>query len=119
MRLLVSLFCNGFVMSTEALTIHGSGCKYFYLKHYILCLAVGARAVIQIYAENDALMTMLKSAALQAGCIGGIPDSTKAKETFLVLNAGHILAKNSTVKKCQVIQEDHVLKKAWMIQKKD
>jgi 18S rRNA (guanine1575-N7)-methyltransferase len=82
-------------------------------------LAVGARAVIQIYPENDALMTMLKSAALQAGCIGGIPDSTKAKETFLVLNAGPILAKNSTVKKCQVIQEDHVLKKPWMIQKKE
>lgn len=35
MGLLVSLFCNGFVMSTEALTIHGNGCKYFYLQNYI------------------------------------------------------------------------------------
>lgn len=60
--------------------------------------------MIQIYPENDAQMTMLKS----AGFIGGIPDSTKAKEMFLVLNAGPILAKNITVKKCQVIQEDHV-----------
>lgn len=108
MGLLLSLFCNGFVMSTEALTIHGNGCKCVYLQHYILCLAVGARAVIQINPEHDAQMTMLKSAALQAGYISGIPDSTKAKKTYLVLDAGPILAKNSTVKNCQVIQEDHV-----------
>ncbi|CAA7062425.1 unnamed protein product [Microthlaspi erraticum] len=56
------------------------------------CLSRGARAVFQVYPENDAQRQLIVKSALQAGFSGGLvvdfPRSTKKRKEFLVLTCG-------------------------------
>ncbi|KAK1287709.1 hypothetical protein QJS10_CPB19g00729 [Acorus calamus] len=56
------------------------------------CLARGARAVLQLYAENVAQSEMIMTYAMKAGFAGGIvvdwPHSSKARKAYLVLTCG-------------------------------
>ncbi|XP_047052178.1 18S rRNA (guanine-N(7))-methyltransferase RID2-like [Lolium rigidum] len=56
------------------------------------CLARGARAVLQFYADNVKQTEMLVSFAMNAGFAGGVvidwPHSSKAKKSYLVLTCG-------------------------------
>ena len=56
------------------------------------CLARGARAVLQFYADNVKQTEMLVSFAMKAGFAGGVvidwPHSSKAKKSYLVLTCG-------------------------------
>ncbi|KQK01213.1 18S rRNA (guanine-N(7))-methyltransferase RID2 [Brachypodium distachyon] len=56
------------------------------------CLARGARAVLQFYADNVKQSEMLVSFAMRAGFAGGVvidwPHSSKAKKSYLVLTCG-------------------------------
>lgn len=65
--------------------------KVFFASLY-RSLARGARAVLQIYPETPAQMTMITTAAMRCGFSGGLvvdyPNSTKARKYFLCLFAG-------------------------------
>lgn len=56
------------------------------------CLARGARAVLQLYAENMDQSEMIMSYAMRAGFAGGVvvdwPHSSKARKAYLVLTCG-------------------------------
>lgn len=56
------------------------------------CLARGARAVLQLYAENMDQSEMIMSAAMRAGFAGGVvvdyPHSSRARKAYLVLTCG-------------------------------
>ncbi|XP_074573272.1 18S rRNA (guanine-N(7))-methyltransferase RID2 [Curcuma longa] len=56
------------------------------------CLARGARAVLQLYAENRDQNEMISTYAMRAGFSGGIvvdwPHSSKARKEYLVLTCG-------------------------------
>lgn len=56
------------------------------------CLARGARAVLQLYAENMDQHEMIMSYAMRAGFAGGMvidwPHSSKARKAYLVLTCG-------------------------------
>uniref|UniRef100_A0A0E0GE85 18S rRNA (guanine(1575)-N(7))-methyltransferase Bud23 C-terminal domain-containing protein n=2 Tax=Oryza nivara TaxID=4536 RepID=A0A0E0GE85_ORYNI len=56
------------------------------------CLARGARAVLQFYADNVKQSEMIVTAAMRAGFAGGVvvdwPHSSKAKKSYLVLTCG-------------------------------
>ncbi|XP_009401552.2 18S rRNA (guanine-N(7))-methyltransferase RID2 [Musa acuminata AAA Group] len=56
------------------------------------CLARGARAVLQLYAENMDQSEMIMMYAMRAGFAGGIvvdwPHSSKARKAYLVLTCG-------------------------------
>ncbi|KAJ0985181.1 hypothetical protein J5N97_003537 [Dioscorea zingiberensis] len=56
------------------------------------CLARGARAVLQLYAENMDQSTMILTCAMRAGFGGGVvvdwPHSSKAKKAYIVLTCG-------------------------------
>ncbi|KMZ61535.1 putative Methyltransferase [Zostera marina] len=56
------------------------------------CLARGARAVLQIYAENIHQHEMIMSYAMRSGFAGGMvvdwPHSSKARKAYLVLTCG-------------------------------
>lgn len=55
-------------------------------------LARGARAVLQVYPQNDAQRTLLLESAMRAGFAGGVvvdfPHSTKSRKEYLVLTCG-------------------------------
>ncbi|XP_068640302.1 18S rRNA (guanine-N(7))-methyltransferase RID2 isoform X2 [Aristolochia californica] len=65
--------------------------KAFFVSLY-RCLARGARAVLQLYHENEAQLELITTSAMRAGFAGGLvvdfPHSTRAKKTFLVLTCG-------------------------------
>ncbi|KAG9441965.1 hypothetical protein H6P81_017819 [Aristolochia fimbriata] len=65
--------------------------KAFFVSLY-RCLARGARAVLQLYHENEAQLELITTSAMRAGFAGGVvvdyPHSTRAKKTFLVLTCG-------------------------------
>ncbi|TKW42123.1 hypothetical protein SEVIR_1G362800v4 [Setaria viridis] len=56
------------------------------------CLARGARAVLQFYADNVKQSEMIVTFAMRAGFAGGVvvdwPHSSKAKKSYLVLTCG-------------------------------
>uniref|UniRef100_A0ACD5VVU3 Uncharacterized protein n=1 Tax=Avena sativa TaxID=4498 RepID=A0ACD5VVU3_AVESA len=56
------------------------------------CLARGARAILQFYADNVKQTEMLVSFAMNAGFAGGVvvdwPHSSKARKSYLVLTCG-------------------------------
>ncbi|XXG47845.1 hypothetical protein AAC387_Pa02g2417 [Persea americana] len=56
------------------------------------CLTRGARAVLQLYPENEAQLEMITASAMRSGFAGGVvvdfPHSTRAKKYFLVLTCG-------------------------------
>ncbi|ONK70608.1 uncharacterized protein A4U43_C05F35520 [Asparagus officinalis] len=56
------------------------------------CLARGARAVLQLYAENMDQSEMIMTYAMRAGFAGGVvvdyPHSTRARKAYLVLTCG-------------------------------
>ncbi|XP_039145920.1 18S rRNA (guanine-N(7))-methyltransferase RID2 [Dioscorea cayenensis subsp. rotundata] len=56
------------------------------------CLARGARAVLQLYAENMDQSAMILTSAMRAGFGGGVvvdyPHSSKAKKAYIVLTCG-------------------------------
>ncbi|KAL5999230.1 hypothetical protein ACLOJK_040680 [Asimina triloba] len=56
------------------------------------CLARGARAVLQLYPENEAQLALITTSAMRSGFGGGAvvdyPHSTRAKKYFLVLTCG-------------------------------
>ncbi|GJM87266.1 hypothetical protein PR202_ga03204 [Eleusine coracana subsp. coracana] len=56
------------------------------------CLARGARAVLQFYADNVKQSEMIVTYAMRAGFAGGVvidwPHSSKAKKSYLVLTCG-------------------------------
>ncbi|XP_077238551.1 S-adenosyl-L-methionine-dependent methyltransferases superfamily protein [Tasmannia lanceolata] len=53
------------------------------------CLTRGARAVFQLYHENEAQLELITTSAMRCGFAGGLvvdyPHSTRAKKSFLVL----------------------------------
>ncbi|XP_045816486.1 18S rRNA (guanine-N(7))-methyltransferase RID2 isoform X1 [Trifolium pratense] len=65
--------------------------KAFFTSLY-RCLANGAKAVFQVYPENDDQRELILSAAMQAGFAGGIvvdfPHSSKKRKEFIVLACG-------------------------------
>lgn len=56
------------------------------------CLARGARAVLQVYPQNNAQRDLIVSSAMRAGFAGGVvvdyPHSTKSRKEYLVLTCG-------------------------------
>ncbi|KAJ3695483.1 hypothetical protein LUZ60_000860 [Juncus effusus] len=66
------------------------------------CLARGARAVLQIYAENMDQSEMIMTYAMRAGFSGGVvvdwPHSSKARKAYLVLTCGPASMQNSLPK---------------------
>uniref|UniRef100_A0A7C9DRH6 Magnesium protoporphyrin IX methyltransferase n=2 Tax=Opuntia streptacantha TaxID=393608 RepID=A0A7C9DRH6_OPUST len=56
------------------------------------CLARGARAVLQVYPQNNAQRDLIVSSAMRAGFSGGVvvdfPHSTKSRKEYLVLTCG-------------------------------
>ncbi|VFQ71420.1 unnamed protein product [Cuscuta campestris] len=66
------------------------------------CLSRGARAVFQVYPENNAQRELILAFAMRAGFAGGVvvdyPHSTKMRKEYLVLTCGPPSVNNSTPK---------------------
>lgn len=96
----------------------------FFIASLYACLAVGAKAVLQVYVENDDHMDMIKSAALQVEFSRIVwkitPRAQGQRKRFLVLSTGayRVHAKGS-VKKRKPVQKDFGKGKAWILKKKD
>jgi len=58
-------------------------------------MTLGARAVFQVYPENDLQLELMSTQALNAGFMGGVlvdhPESPRLKKIFIVLQAGGVL----------------------------
>ncbi|XP_074273726.1 18S rRNA (guanine-N(7))-methyltransferase RID2-like [Silene latifolia] len=56
------------------------------------CLAKGARAIFQLYPENNAQRELIYDSAMRAGFSGGVvvdyPNSSRSKKEYLVLTCG-------------------------------
>ena len=73
------------------------------------CLARGARAVLQLYPENEAQLEMISKAAMRSGFSGGLvvdyPHSTRAKKYYLCLICGPGHA-STALPKAKLVEDD-------------
>lgn len=65
---------------------------YTFFSSLYACLSNSARAVFQLYPENENQLNVIIAQALRAGFTGGLlvdyPNSTKAKKSYLVFSTG-------------------------------